>query len=442
MKLRYLVWIAWVSLWLVTACKATDGNIAPESPTTPPVETIPFPKGQPIGNQTSFTITPAGGEFVSTDKQIKVKIPAGAVSESTTITMQPVQNTDPAGLGKSVRLLPHTIQFKKPVTIQLSYASLLDSIPSINALSAAYQDEQGIWRFAQSRAINERTRTVTVATTHFSDWGIATAVRLLPFETTLSENEEQRFRLVQYVRINSYDDFAYELDDDALTPLVPATVKVIYEGQPLDPKYVKADSWELNTVDQGSELGHISSAPNSSECIYKAPLRISHPYQVGVSVAFNSSSKGKILFVATVNLVPGNAVIYRIGEGSWQSIQNVTVRKVNGLFKIQGTSSTTGVGIVLTWKGDKGNYSWNVENNNGISLIDPSPYLLYSSAYHDTKGNVVNSGGELIIDQLGNPSQLVKGRFTVKPSGLTTLKGEEIGPGIEGFFSLTRGPDM
>ncbi|GAB3254399.1 hypothetical protein GCM10027347_14830 [Larkinella harenae] len=443
---RYLL-ASWAFLAVLTSCKKDPIMVDPV--VEPPVEeTKSFPVGKPLGALKTVTIGPAGGEFNSVENGLKLTVPAGAVKTETVISVQTVEATCPAGLGKSVRLLPHNVEFAKPVTIEFSYAALKDSIASAKALSLAYQDEKGVWNLAMSRAVNEKTHTIRVATTHFSDWSIATAVRLLPFSVTLTEKQEQKFQLIQYVKINSYEEFATMMEvDELLAPLVQPEVKVIYEGQPLDPKYVKEGSWELHSIDPDAEEGEINPQSNQSHALYKAPAFIPHPQSVGVSVAFNAK-KGKILFVANVELLPKNALVYRIGGGPWKTIHDTFVVRQKGEYALGGFDAINDIGISIIWKGEVGTYRWSMvdqsKNMTAFGLNDMKGNNHYEARYWIEKEGFLNSGGSLTITKVGKATETVSGKFTVSPTGLSKIGVPKslIGPTIEGYFTVTRMPDV
>jgi hypothetical protein len=51
----------------------------------------------------------------------------------------------PGGIGNAFRILPHGVQFKKPVIIKISYKpeDLAETLPEL--LDIAYQDTTGSW---------------------------------------------------------------------------------------------------------------------------------------------------------------------------------------------------------------------------------------------------------------------------------------------------------
>src|SRR5688500_10913461 len=93
-----------------------------DKPTPVPAAPLVTAAGTPDGVANSKLITAAsGGSITSTDGKITVDIPAGALTNNETITIQPVTNTTGLGQGKAYRLTPHGLAFNKPVTITFPY---------------------------------------------------------------------------------------------------------------------------------------------------------------------------------------------------------------------------------------------------------------------------------------------------------------------------------
>ena len=62
--------------------------------------------GEPFGQPDQITIGPEGGTINSSDGLLSVNIPQGALLSSTVISIQPVTNQAPLGLGNGYRLGP------------------------------------------------------------------------------------------------------------------------------------------------------------------------------------------------------------------------------------------------------------------------------------------------------------------------------------------------
>lgn len=163
MKVR--LQIAILFLFGLTACRNSTETATPE-PTRGTVRS----KGDFAGAPVQKTIGPEGGTLTSPDNQLTLIIPAGAVPAPVAFSVTPVVNTLPGSPGNSYRLLPEGTPFAKPVTIRYTYsAGALDST-SADALYLAYQSNDGIWQFLPGTKLDAAARTLTVETTHFSDW--------------------------------------------------------------------------------------------------------------------------------------------------------------------------------------------------------------------------------------------------------------------------------
>ena len=76
------------------------------------------PLGEPLADAEIFTVDQSGGSVTSSDGSITLQFPAGAVSSTTTVTIQKLANTTPNGIGDAYRLSPHA-DFAAPVKITL-----------------------------------------------------------------------------------------------------------------------------------------------------------------------------------------------------------------------------------------------------------------------------------------------------------------------------------
>ncbi len=163
---RLLPFLLFIPL-LFTACSKSGGKGEEPSPDEAPAVRA---HGTPTGDLVSKTIGAAGGTLTSKDNTLQIDIPAGALTANTVISVQAVTNTLPGSPGASYRLLPENVQFAKPVKLTFKYTDRhLDSTDA-EALFMAYQSQDGIWRFLPKTALNTTAKTLTVETTHFSDW--------------------------------------------------------------------------------------------------------------------------------------------------------------------------------------------------------------------------------------------------------------------------------
>ena len=152
---------------------ATASCGKPLEPDVPiPAAPLERDKGQPLPGAPTLTnvIGAEGGEIAAIDQTIRVNIPAGAVEQNTTFSLQEVTNTLDVSSARSYRLLPRTVTFKKPVTIFFSYAGMDLTGTTADLLRLAYQDEAGYYRAPKTTVNHTDSKRLTVQTTHFGDW--------------------------------------------------------------------------------------------------------------------------------------------------------------------------------------------------------------------------------------------------------------------------------
>ncbi|GAB3942719.1 hypothetical protein GCM10028805_07710 [Spirosoma harenae] len=421
----FLSGIALLTCLLIGCKHDSELVVAPITPT--------YAIGEPTSPQTTFTVTPAGGEFRSPDQSVKLIIPAGAVSKETQISMQAVENTAPAGTGPSIRLLPHNIQFERPVTIQFSYAKQESMPENTLGLGLAFQEETGIWRFAAKPVVDQTAKTVSVATTHFSDWVMAHYYKLIPVKTSVMAGEDVALQVVTY--------FA----DDLLAPLIiPEKKRPMGDAVPLDPKYIKnqgkGSAWTLGGIGTLTAIG--------SGATYGSPKSVAKPTQVNVMVELNNPNPddpGKHWLVSTITVVPTGGTIYRINGGVWEFAESASVIKMNqDVFTITSPHPEKEFHFTLTWKGGVGTHPWNTQSDptpdhaNVVQLIDHQVGL--ASWWYDEQEGFLNSEGGIIIEDLGEKDGFVKGTFRATSAGIFNLKTGKMleKTTIEGSFKVKR----
>jgi hypothetical protein len=154
--------------------------------------------GTPNGTAITKSIGPAGGTIATSDGRLSLTIPQNAVSSTLSFTVQSITNESPGGLGQAYRLQPDGLTFNAPVSVSFHYddQDLSGTIPQ--TLAIAYQDSEGLWRAYNSEHLDQANRTLTVSTTHFTDFGIASGMRIsLQPESSLILVKKSRFITLQ-----------------------------------------------------------------------------------------------------------------------------------------------------------------------------------------------------------------------------------------------------
>ncbi len=244
--------------------------------------------GTATGTPVSKTIGSSGGSLISADGRIELAIPAGALSGNTNITIQPVTNTCPGGLGVAYDLQPNGTKFAIPATFTFHYgdSDINGSDPYL--LFEAVQDSLQQWDADVYRDVDTIAKTVSFDLNHFSIRSMLPGIVLdADPDVTIQANghkldyypsEIGTLRLVQSVRDGQLQEPAGG-DDDALSTLPVST--------PVQGNLVS--NW---SVDGGISNGTV--APNGSQAVYTAPSKIDKDKKITVSVAYG---KGGYVYV-------------------------------------------------------------------------------------------------------------------------------------------------
>ncbi|MPR36842.1 hypothetical protein [Salmonirosea aquatica] len=383
---------------LCLACDPDKGSVAPTSddnsgPPSAPATGAVTPVGTPEGTPLTATIGPAGGSIQSADQRIRISIPAGALTETKTISVQPLTNQCPSGTGQAFRLTPHGLTFAKPATLTFQYdeQDVKGSAPEF--LRVAYQNEKGSWQSPSLKSIDTTAHNVTISTTHFSDWSLFQNVKLThdqPGSIILDPGGQVNLKVWGHI------DTPSDNTDDLIIP-IPVL---------LDEKYI--DSWQV------AAEGSLKNTKSSNINTYQAPNHIPARNPVAVSVLLNKTVTidGRVYrdlrLVSNVFVAP-EGISVQIDGGAWQtypgganlnSTQNVVTGK-------NGAESAS-----VSWKGaPEGVFRWTKSTDVAFNLLQGP--MIYQHLY-GTK-NVQVSGGSLKVDN-SNLAWVV-GTFTVQPAG-------------------------
>ena len=133
----------------------------------PAITDIGFPAGIP----TTVTIGPAGGTVVSSDSIIELKIPAGALSANTNITIQPITNNCPGGIDLAYDFQQNGLKFSTPATLTFHNMSNDVDDTSLMYYYIAYQDSIGEWIADEyNRDFDTAAKTTSLDISHFTPY--------------------------------------------------------------------------------------------------------------------------------------------------------------------------------------------------------------------------------------------------------------------------------
>lgn len=123
----------------------------------------PTPSGSGIG--------PEGGVATSSDGKAKVTVPAGALTQTTEVTVSLASNTGSGYIGSAYDFGPDGTTFQQPVTITLSYDDAAVSSGTNEADLRLGTLVNNVWQEVAGSTVDTGSNTVTGATMHFSVYG-------------------------------------------------------------------------------------------------------------------------------------------------------------------------------------------------------------------------------------------------------------------------------
>ena len=252
--------------------------------------------GVPSGSVVSATIGAAGGSVSTPDGKITLTIPAGALTANTLISIQPISNNAHGRLGAGYRLTPDGQTFAQPVVLKFSYTDqdLAGSDPEI--LGAAFQTAAGFWQWLGTPTIDRVARTMSISTTHFTDFSMVQGYRLQPLAKTLKVNESLALQVA----------FCYPYPETGsdLTPLGLSCDTAASQVEVAAPFVIS--EWSVNGVlGGGGATGTVSG--NGPSATYKAPAAKPTPNIVAVSARVNLNPKRKTLVVSNITITEGDS---------------------------------------------------------------------------------------------------------------------------------------
>jgi hypothetical protein len=250
--------------------------------TTPPLTAYPTAVGTPTGQSISKFIPTSGGSLTSPDGRVELDIPGGSLPNGDTITIENITNNGPGGIGDAYRFSPEGLTFTNPITIKFhcKATDIAGTIPQF--LHIAYQESSGVWKLAGQSTLDESSNTVSVTSTHFSDWDIFPDLGIYQIDPINETNGNLRINQTQKFAVK-YDG---STDDGELS--APKSVQL----QNVSSQIVK--NWSVNSTPGGStDYGRIAAdntiSSGNATATYTAPAKVpSSNNPVAISVALQN----------------------------------------------------------------------------------------------------------------------------------------------------------
>ncbi|WP_169818786.1 hypothetical protein [Niabella ginsenosidivorans] len=208
------------------SCKKSDTHTPGK-----PAEPIRTPPGQVMGTPTKATIGAGGGVIAMPDQYISLQVPAGAVDADTEFSIQEVTPNAAVSTGRLFRILPEGINLKKPVEITFRYTDADIAGSSEDYLYPCYQSSDGLWHKVMDCTLDKANKTIKVAATHFSDWGVFRDIAIHSPKAEIGANEEidlEAFVLDEYTENDKQGDGV--LAPSSLKPEQIVEWKIVYGG--------------------------------------------------------------------------------------------------------------------------------------------------------------------------------------------------------------------
>ncbi|QJB38187.1 hypothetical protein HF324_10075 [Chitinophaga oryzae] len=378
------------------------------------------PVGVIDGTPVTKEIGAAGGTLTTADNRISVNIPAGALQVATSFTIQPITNTNIAGLGKAFRITPHQT-LARPATITIHYDNSDLERTFVEALGIAYQDSQGKWKAIGGVQLDKEKKTVTVKTTHFSDWSFFEAVFIEPGLRFTDPGSTVKLSVKSYFNADM-DDLLYPLTREGEETYI-STPK---NDLPL--KYI--EKWEL--------AGPGQLLPDGSHAVYQAPaaIPVTNPSTASVRIRLKNGGIGLVL--AHIFVMP-EGIALKVDGGPWEVLGAATGSSTNGVNRIGGLPwEGSYPECSVTWLGEQeGRWPWSDTRYFQMQRTGSHVFL----GYYQVGQTTLPSPGYLEVSGVGGVGQYITGTFRLdrassqKPEGDRVIYREHR---IDGMFRVKR----
>jgi hypothetical protein len=222
--------------------------------------------GTPIGTPVTKTIGAAGGTIISADGRAELNIPAGALTSDLAISIQPITNECPNGVGVAYDFLPNGTKFLIPATLTFHYSD--DDIDGTDPylINMAFQDSLNKWQVDILKDVDTVGKTIIFDISHFSHRAFDAGVKVKPAiqltslkGTDFTESQQGVLEVTQGVTPGQF--FGDAGGDNAFISYLP-------NPTPVSDDLVK--SWTLSAGGQNGSL----SPTSGSTVTYTAPNTI------------------------------------------------------------------------------------------------------------------------------------------------------------------------
>ncbi|TLV03202.1 hypothetical protein [Dyadobacter luticola] len=382
------------------ACQEPQPNVDPVD-TDPPASSTgdPMPVGKPIGAPVTKVIGPAGGTIEIPESRMVFKFPAGVISKETPITIQPVENTTPLGMGTSLEITPKDVKLTGNAQVTWNYTDEDLNGTNTDVLGAAFQDEKGVWQGSKDITVDKTAKTVTAPVSHLAHWSFYAQFSLISDKDRLApgDNCELTARYIE-----GYND------QDLVVPLTGH--KVVRKSMVV--------KWTLNGNKAGDDVdgdyanvGQLTEDQTWALTKYDAPPREPDVNPVAVAVELNVKEFGHLMLIHTERIESPSSLKID-GQSDSNPVVGLTLHgsKLSGIIQDKTFTQMMVVFNIDHFSG-KGTYEINKGHTVSINPRSGSkvPYL---DSYYNDQAKWISGGGKITITEYNGPGKPIRGSLS------------------------------
>ncbi|MBX3610455.1 MAG: hypothetical protein KF871_11225 [Hydrogenophaga sp.] len=286
--------------FLFTGCGGGGGDAVAGAPATAgapstPAQAPTTPAGSAEGVMTTASIGPAGGTLRSVDGALTLEVPVGALAQATTLSIQPIGNAAHGGRGRAFRISPEGLHSAVPMTLRFAVDDAMLEGSAMGVMQVATQSADGSWQVYRNAVRDLGGRTLSVQTSHFSDWAVIAGAQLRPGTATLPVGQSIDLTLVTCKA---------QPGQGETSTLDACTEQPVFVGE--------LSQWSVSGVPGGTQAtGVITEIPLSGpaqgeaphRARFDAPVLLPSPNPVAVSVVYDEVAPGAVPVTLVSNIL-------------------------------------------------------------------------------------------------------------------------------------------
>lgn len=359
-----------MAIAFLASCKKSDTPGTEVPGPKPPKPDVVTPVGTPDNTPAETkTIGATGGQIFSSDGYLKVIIPAGAFTSDQQVSVQQISNNCPGTHGMAYRVLPEGVTFAKPVTLQFRINMTDSTHLGLGFATAAYQNKKGVWMAMPKAVVNAEARTVSIETTHFSDWTVVSGVMMTANPGLVIPGGKSKL-IVYYA-------------EDLLAPLVKEEIPV--------PGFIEMPSQYVSNWRVTNGLGTVQA--EGGKATYTAPAFKPDAAQETATISCDVKSGSNTVTLNTKVTTTHGYISFSVNGGKTQIVHRGVAQRFR--YNLGGgqagpvytaiygnaTPSTASAPIWIEWPlslGTTGAWLWKTFTPDLVRI-----HFLYNGAYYD-----------------------------------------------------------